>query len=77
MNSAPNLEEHYVYQDGEVKLTGRIAVRAVGNKKQELVEITPASVDDGSWKRWVPLSSLFKVMENASPSNSNSLLSLK
>ncbi len=54
-------QETYVYQDSEVKLTGRVAQRAVGNKMQEVVEITPANIDDGSWKRWVPLSSLFKV----------------
>ncbi len=54
-------QETYVYQDCEVKLTGRVAQRVVGHKIQELVEITPASIDDGSWKRWVPLSSLFKV----------------
>lgn len=63
MNSIPD-EEHYVYQDGEVRLTGRTAVRNVGAKKQELVEITPANQDDGTWKRWVPLNSLFKVVEN-------------
>lgn len=55
------MHEHYVHQDCEVRLTGRTASRMVGSKKQELVEITPANMDDGTWKRWVPLNSLFKV----------------
>lgn len=51
----------YVMQDIEVKLTGRVAERKVGNRNQELVEVTPNSEDDGTWKKWVALSSLFEI----------------
>lgn len=52
----------YVYNDIEVKLTGRVAKRsAPGNKQMELVEITPTDEDNGTWKKWVPLSTLFEI----------------
>jgi hypothetical protein len=51
-----------VYNDGEVKLTGRIASKpGVGGKTQELVEITPIDEDQGTWKKWVPKAVLFRV----------------
>jgi hypothetical protein len=59
----------YVYDNEEVKLTGRTAIREfqqVPNKpkvKQELVEITPADPDNGSWKKWVQRGVLFEVIE--------------
>ena len=60
-----SIPETYVYQDGEVKLTGRVARRpGPGSKVQELVEITPANPDDGSWKRWIPMSTLYKVQNS-------------
>lgn len=56
--------ETYVNGEFEVKLTGRTASRAgVGGKMVELVEITPSNLDDGTWKKWVPMSSLFKVKD--------------
>jgi len=58
----------YVLGEHEVKLTGRKAARAgVGGKSQELVEVTPANKDDGTWKKWTPMSALFKVQEAPSP----------
>jgi hypothetical protein len=55
-------EVFFVYQDTEVKLTGRRATRpAPGNKIQELVEITPNDQDDGTWKKWVSRPSLFEI----------------
>jgi len=57
----------YVLGEDEVKLTGRTANRAVGSKTQELVEITPANPDDGTWKKWTPMSALFKVKEAPEP----------
>jgi hypothetical protein len=55
----------FILSDTEVKLTGRKAARKMtGGKEQELVEVTPADENDGSWKKWVPESSLFKVREN-------------
>jgi hypothetical protein len=56
--------ETFVLSDQEVKLTGRKASRVVGAKTQELVEVTPIDPDQGTWKKWVPLSSLFKVNDN-------------
>ena len=56
----------YVLNDIEVKLTGRIAQRQAVGKTQELVEVTPAREDDGTWKRWVNRSSLFEIKEPAS-----------
>ena len=58
----------YVLGEHEVKLTGRKAARAcVGGKMQELVEVTPANIDDGSWKKWTPMTALFKVQEAPKP----------
>lgn len=52
----------FVLSDQEVKLTGRKAVRAgAGGKPQELVEVTPVHEDQGTWKKWIPMSTLFKV----------------
>ena len=58
-----NTEEKYVLNDLEVKLTGRRATRAVGAKISELVEVTPANELDGTFKKWVLLVSLFKIVE--------------
>lgn len=55
----------YVLNDTEVKLTGRVAKRAgPGNKQQELVEVTPAEEDNGTWKKWVPRSTLFEIQQS-------------
>jgi hypothetical protein len=55
----------YVLNDTEVKLTGRKATRnAPGGKQQELVEVTPADEDNGTWKKWVPKSSLFEIQSS-------------
>ena len=54
--------DHFVLNDTEVKLTGRRATRpGPGGKVQELVEVTPADEDQGTWKKWVPRSTLFKI----------------
>ena len=56
----------FVYEGQEVKLTGRVAQRAIGKseakKIHELVEITP--VEDESWKKWIDRSQLYEVQEN-------------
>jgi len=58
----------YVLGDTEVRLTGRIAARpAPGGKKQELVEVTPADDENGTWKKWVPRQSLFEIQEHKEP----------
>lgn len=62
----------YVNGEFEVILTGRTASRAgVGGKMVELVEITPANKDDGTWKKWLPMASLFKVKEATLPHEPN------
>ena len=54
--------KHYVSSDVEVKLTGRIAIKpGVTSKSLQLVEITPADENNGTWKKWVPFSSLFEI----------------
>ena len=53
-------DKTYVYDNAEVKLTGRKAKketvsrgRGATNRVHELVEITPADIETGSWKNWV------------------------
>ena len=58
----------YVLQDTEVKLTGRKAnKKGVGTKVNELVEVTPADEDNGNWKKWVPMNTLFEIVEEVKP----------
>lgn len=61
----PTKMKTFVYTDTEVKLTGRKATRrAPGGKEQELVEITPADEDNGTWKKWVPQSTMFEIQQS-------------
>lgn len=53
----------YVFDNQEVKLTGRIAERKLKTAVAELVEITPVDPDLGSWKKWVDRKGLFEVKE--------------
>jgi len=52
---------NYVYENIEVKKTGRTASRTIGTstKIQVVVEITPTDEDDGTWKKWVNPDQLF------------------
>lgn len=55
-------DKSFVYENTEVKKTGRQAKRALASNKEEtLVEITPVHDRDGSWYKWVPLRVLFVV----------------
>lgn len=55
----------FVLNDTEVKLTGRTAKKqGVGGKINELVEVTPSEQDNGTWKKWVPLATLFEINES-------------
>lgn len=67
----------FVYQEWEVKMTGRTAERQtntarttrrpgaqVRTQQETLVEITPVNIEDGSWKKWVKPSDLYKVTTN-------------
>lgn len=59
----------YVLENIEVKKTGRIAVRQAalpGKKAHELVEVTPANENDGSWTKWVTESSLYRIVDSNS-----------
>ena len=57
----------YVYDDIEVRLTGRIAtkeVKAIPNKPPrilKLVEITPTQ--EFEWKKWVPMENLYEIKD--------------
>lgn len=58
------MTKSYVYQDTEVKLTGRKASKPAvtpGGKSVTLIEITPLDEDNGTWKKWVPMSVLFEI----------------
>lgn len=56
-------QQTYVLDGEEVVLTGRIARRETARvASAELVEVQPADKDNGSWKKWVPMNSLFKVI---------------
>ena len=56
---------NYVYENIEVKKTGRTASRTIGTstKIQVVVEITPTDEDDGTWKKWVNPDQLFVIRE--------------
>ena len=63
----------YVYDNTEVKLTGRTAEkkteskgsarRAASTKVDELFEITPAGNGVASWKQWVRMTDLYEIGE--------------
>ena len=59
-------EATFVYQEVEVKLTGRKAQKKAAPTVKNvpvLVEVTPVHEADGTWKRWVPLQALFEIVE--------------
>lgn len=66
----------YVFENTEVVLTGRRAEREIPHKRtragaggravprtDELVEITPEDKEDGSWKKFVRMTDLYKITE--------------
>lgn len=56
------IEQTYILGDIEVKETGRTASKMLRKGNIMIVhEITPANIEDGSWKKWVNLSELYKV----------------
>ena len=56
------MDETFVYEDCEIKLTGRKAVKqALKDKTFELVEITPIDgIND--WRKWVREIDLYKII---------------
>ena len=58
-------ETHYVYDNIEVKCTGKTASRKLRSGKDEVIhEVTPVSQQIGSWRKWVALDTLFVVTED-------------
>jgi len=52
----------YVFDNVEVKKTGRNAQRKLkSGKVEELFEITPVNENVGTWKKWVHEAELFAV----------------
>lgn len=51
----------YVHEEFEVRQTGRTADKMVGTRQLILVEITPVDENNGTWKKWVMPSALFKI----------------
>lgn len=55
-------EQTYVYENVEVRKTGRTAERPLKSGKVDvLFEITPVDEIIGRWKRWVRDAELFEV----------------
>lgn len=58
-------EKTYVSGDVEVRKTGRFATKTIpGGKTIKIVEITPVSEYDGTWKKFVQEASLFEIQED-------------
>lgn len=55
-------ETTYVYENTEVKKTGRVAKKELkSGSVDQLVEITPSDPIVGGWKKWVREAELFEV----------------
>jgi len=63
----------YIYEDTEVRLTGREATKQIGsgvsrraNSRANVdikVEITPNDITTGAWKKWVSKDDLYTILE--------------
>ena len=53
----------FIYEGIEVVCTGRTAERKGLRRIDLLHEITPSSEEDGTWKRWVKLDNLYKIIK--------------
>ena len=54
----------YVHDGAEVKLTGRMAQKALRSGKVAVVhEIEPADKESISFKKWVAMKELFEIVE--------------
>lgn len=60
------MSDTYVFNEVEVKKTGRSATKPIPGGKQNVVfEITPVDQDaEGSWKKWVMQAQLFTIETN-------------
>lgn len=64
------MSDTYVYENVEVVLTSRTAERSVGRTTKRttpridlLVEIRPKDKADGSWKKFVRMTDLYKIVD--------------
>jgi len=54
--------EEYIFEHTPVVKTGRKAARRLpSGKMDELIEITPHDPDQGSWKKWVRATELYRI----------------
>jgi hypothetical protein len=69
-----NATDCYVYEQTEVVLTGRKAQREIAPRRKntrskdithpiELVEVTPKDEENGSWKKFIRMTELYKIIE--------------
>jgi hypothetical protein len=57
-------EQTYVFENVEVRRTGRIATNTLkSGKTDKLVEITPVDNAVGNWKKWIREDMLFEVQK--------------
>jgi len=63
--------EAYVYNGTVVVKTGRVAKKEITSTRRtrtttadELYEITPQDIEEGSWKKWVHLSELYLIVDS-------------
>ncbi len=74
--------EVYIYDNTEVVMTGRTAVRnpkakarrtgtRSPEKRDTLYEVKPADPEEGSWTRWVRMSDLYEIIDNNKADNND------
>ncbi len=57
-------EQTYVYEQVEVKKTGRTASQKLRSGKVDIIyEITPVDSMNGSWRKWVREDQMFQVTQ--------------
>lgn len=60
------MSETYVFGDAEVRKTGRSATKPLpGGKVLTVVEITPVSEFDGTWKKFVNPNTLLTIVNDS------------
>jgi len=67
------MSETYIYDNTEVVMTGRTAVKAVAKTKRRsgrspvstdrLYEVKPADPENGTWKKWVRQRDLYEIQK--------------
>ena len=61
-------DKTYVFNETEVKMTGRTAKKEIAARGRRteakvfiLYEVTPADNENGSWTNWVKMTDLFEI----------------